>query len=394
MAEDTLPILLAADRTLFIDPNTGALALKEMDPETFRQYCSEPRKTPPDFNGDGIKETEPIPGLPAEPGLFCVADVNGDQWNDLVFNGQALLNQTPQWQRFFANNVPPDFWNDWFYLTKRLSFYQKKFGVTVKPRLMVEEQNGEKEWELQFQVGDKSLRVSRFPDPTQQEYEPGILLGKEDPEEILHYRLFGRKWGMALRFGAFIPYTFRVQGNTSPIGFVAGAEWIYLWRHFGFAVEYNYGQAGVFPEALFEVEAGDPISKLPINEPLPMSLNFHNLSAVPVLHTTFFGFSLHTHLLGGVGPFYERGVVRKKKFTIIPNPIDLNQSIVSVEKSKDDYQSGGIRGRVGTLLEKGAFQIGLEALFDIGLPLNGEFDPFDQYLLRGILSLTVGYHHL
>lgn len=342
---------------------------------------------------------------------FCAADANQDGFRDILWKKEAngkreygvLFNQLEAWAE---NLLLPDRWNektikealsafreDWTYLTRRLEHYKVKYGVTVEPRLMMFPNKEEKTWQLQLQIGEKSFNFSQFADPLQNKYEAGMLLNGKDPEEFLNERLALREWNLALRFGAFTPFTFSVLGNTAPIGFVVGGEWVFYWKFWGVALEYDYGKAAVFPEALRQVESGDSINELPIREDLPIELNFHNFSATPLLHTTFFGPSLHTHLSAGTGLFYEHGTVKKKRFEIVPANLQFTDFIVKVNRSQDTYDALGPRGRIGASLEKGAFQLGLDLLFDLGLPLNGEFKDFDEYLLRGILSLTVGYRY-
>lgn len=429
MAENGLPILISADRRIFTDPSLGKQVRQEMTETEFRKFCPNPQTSFPaiaDFNQDGVEDN--VFGKPKlfirdgrqglrlydifvedpflqpdevlqEDGIsvdsLCVADVNQDKLPDLLWPGHALINQLHSWQIFLNKKTSLPFRDDWSYFSRRLRHYNRKFEVRAHPRLLEEKEPKGNRWRLELQLNHSAFLFSRFPDPTGQTYEPGALLSKEDPEDFLNQRLFSKEWGVFARFGAFIPYTFRVLNNTTPIGFIGGAGVFHQWRYFGLTAEYDYGTAGIFPEKLRTVQSGDSIKELPINEDLPIELNFHNASFTPYFHKAFFGARLHTHLLLGVGPFYERGQAKKRRFAITPTtlqPTGTDDFIVAVDKTKEKYQAGGFRGRVGTHLDVKSFNVGLEILFDFGVPINGDdFQNFDRYLLRGILALSIGF---
>ncbi len=342
--------------------------------------------------------------LTQEPSQFCVADANGDKLPDLLWTDPSdhqpmrayyLPNQREQRREVIEHPEQSSsavtraslekFWQDWHYLMQRLADYRARYGKAVIPRLVEAGENHETVWELQYQVDEDYFNVSSFPDPTGTPYEGGALTNRTDPEIFLNDRLEPREWGVALRFGSFIPSTFQVNGNTTPIGFMAGVMAMVHGKHWGLSGEYDYGRVGIFPDGLQNIDSGASVNMLPINKPLPVELDSHTFSATPFWQYTFFNPALAVHLLGGLGPFYEHGTIINKQLNITP---DLKVDVIT---TRDTYQALGPRLRIGGSIEKWAFQGGLEVMVDFGLPLGGEFEDFSKYLFRSILLLTVGY---
>lgn len=204
---------------------------------------------------------------------------------------------------------------------------------------------------------------------------------------------FLREWHITAGLGGFFPFTFNVEGNTSPLGFVAGATTGVYTDNYGLVARYNYHRVGILPADLQEVDSGDNIEALPIRKDLPLDSTAHTISLSPSFaYPTGNGRRFAALLYLDLGGFYEWGQINRKKFDIKALSFREEDIRVLAESSHVDYQVAGLRLGVGPAFDIQHFLVGLHLLLDAGVPLDGDdLGTLDKYLWRIIFSVNWGY---